>query len=573
LPEDPATLKALLLAARAERDREQQRADEHAARALQQAQRAEVQESLAREKSALAAQQGKRADDLYVQTLRLQLELERYKKWYYGPRADRLQSSGELAQVLLNFGEELEQQPVHPEDVAAQTEPASEGQRVKRRRGRRALANFENLPVTTQVYELSGKERACPCCGGERQEIGTEESWQIEYLPGHFERLQHVRKKYACGQCEAAAEGPQMAVAARAESPLERGLAGPGLLAYIVTSKFSDYLPLYRLEEIFARQGFEIARATQSVWCGAVADLAEPLYQRMADRVRASHVVATDDTVLPMLSVGKTQSARMWVYVGDPENPYNVFDFTLNRGRDGPQQFLKDYTEVLLADAYGGYNGVVAGNAITRAGCWAHARRKFVEAEKTAPEIARQAVALLRALFAVEKPAKEVSVEERRALRQAQSVPLLDELRQKLLRWKEQLLPKHPMAEAVNYTLGQWTELNVFCSDGAVPIDNNASEREMKRVVLNRKNSLFVGNPRGGRTAAILASLTSTCRRHQVDPQLYLTQLLMNLPAWPVRDLDAWLPDQWKLHHAARLAALKHQNPTALDKLTSPTAE
>jgi len=347
MPEDPATLKALLLAALAERDRAQQ----HAA---QQAKHAEAQEALAREKSALAAQQTQRADDLYVQTLRLQLELGRYKKWYYGPRADRLKSSGELAQALLNFGEKLEQQPVHPEDVAEGTEPASEGRRVKRRTGRRALVNFENLPVTTQVYELSGKERACPCCGGERQEIGAEKSWQIEYLPGRFERIQHVRKKYACGPCEASAQGPQITVAARTESPIERGLAGPGLLAYIVTSKFSDYLPLYRLEEIFARQGFEIARGTQSVWCGAVADLVEPLYQRMAERVRASHVVATDDTVLPMLSVGKTQSARMWVYVGDPENPYNVFDFTLNRGRDGPQQFLKEYKQVLLADAYGG---------------------------------------------------------------------------------------------------------------------------------------------------------------------------------------------------------------------------
>jgi transposase len=552
LPEDPATLKALLLAALTERDREQQRAEEQAAR---------------------AAEQGKRADDLYLQTLRLQLELERYKKWYYGPRADRLQAPGELAQALLNFGEELEQKPVHPEDVAEGSAPASEGRGVKRRRGRRALANFENLPVSTQVYELQGKERACPCCGGERQEIGAEESWQIEYLPGHFERIQHVRKKYACGRCEASAAGPQIQVAARADSPIERGLAGPGLLAYIVTSKFSDYLPLYRLEEIFARQGFEIARATQSVWCGAVADLAEPLYQRMAEQVRASHLVATDDTVLPILSVGKTQAARMWVYVGDPEHPYNVFDFTLNRGRDGPQQFLKNYKQVLLADAYGGYNGIVAGNDITRAGCWSHARRRFIEAEKTAPEIARQAVALLRALFAVEKQAKEFSVPDRLTLRQAQSAPLLIELRQNLLHWKEQLLPKHPMAEAVNYTLGQWNELTVFCSDGAVPIDNNVSEREMKRVVLNRKNSLFVGNPRGGRTAAILASLTSTCRRHQVDPQLYLTQLLMNLPSWPVRDLDAWLPDHWKLHHAARLAKLNQPNPTASDNLTSHAPE
>jgi hypothetical protein len=247
----------------------------------------------------------------------------------------------------------------------------------------------------------------------------------------------------------------------------------------------------------------------------------------------------------------------MWVYVGDQENPYNVFDFTLNRGREGPKEFLKDYTEVLLADAYGGYNGVVAGNAITRAGCWSHARRKFVEAEKTAPEIAREAVDLIGQLFAVEKQAKDVTVAERLALRQTQSVPVLAELRHKLLTWKEQLLPKHPMAEAVNYTLSQWEELTVFTSDGAVPVDNNVSEREMKRVVLNRKNSLFVGNPRGGRTAAILASLTSSCRRHEMDPQLYFMQLLMNLPSWPANDIDAWLPDRWKQAHAARCEALE----------------
>jgi transposase len=519
LPEDPATLKALLGAALSERDRAEQR-----------------------------------ADALYLENLRLQLQLERYQKWYYGPRADRLKTREELGQALLAFGEELAQKPVPSEEAAAASEPAYELRRVKRRRGRRALANFENLPVTTHVYDLSPEERACPSCGAERKEIGAEESWQIEYVPGHFLRLQHVRKKYACAHCEAAGEAPQIQVAARADSPIERGLAGPGLLAYILASKFADYLPLYRLEEIFARQGFEISRATQSVWCGDVADLVEPLYRRMAERVRQSHLVATDDTVLPMLSAGKTQPARMWVYVGDAAHPYNVFDFTLRRSRDGPQEFLKGYTGVLLADAYGGYNGVVAGNGLTRAGCWSHARRKVIEAESTAPEIARQVVTLLRRLFALEQQAQEFSVAERLGLRQAQSAPLLAELHTKLLGWKEQLLPKHPMAEAVNYTLGQWTELNVFCSDGAVPIDNNVSEREMKRVVLNRKNSLFVGNPRGGRTAAILASLTSTCRRHQVDPQLYLTQLLMNLPTWPARDLDAWLPDQWKLRRAANPA-------------------
>jgi transposase len=502
-----------------------------------------------------AEQQRQRADELYLQNLRLQLELEGYKKWRYGPRADRLATSANVAQALLEFAEQLESKPIHPEDVAAKAEPEYELRRVKRRPGRRHLASFENLPVTTQVYELSAEQRICPCCGVERQEIGADESWQIEYLPGRFERIQHLRKKYACSTCEKSGENPQMEVAAKPEAAIDKGMAGPGLLAYIVTSKFSDYLPLYRLEDIFERQGFAISRATQSVWCGDVAELVEPLYELMAERVRQSHVVATDDTILPMLSVGKTQSARMWVYVGDAAHPYNAFDFTLNRGRDGPRYFLRDYQQVLLADAYGGYNGVVAGNQMTRAGCWSHSRRKFVEAEKVAPEIAREAVALIGALFAVERKAKDRSEEERLALRQAQSVPVLANLREKLLEWKQQLLPKHPIAEAVNYTLNQWPELNVFCSDGAVSIDNNVSEREMKRVVLNRKNSLFVGNARGGRTAAILASLTSTCRRHEVDPQLYLTQLLMNLPEVKVSELSDWLPDQWKIRHLARMAS------------------
>ena len=179
-------------------------------------------------------------------------------------------------------------------------------------------------------------------------------------------------------------------------------------------------------------------------------------------------------------------------------------------------------------------------NEIVRAGCWAHARRKIIEAEKVAPEIARKAVDLVRALYAVEKQARDASVPERLRLRQQQSAPVLAQLRKKLLEWKERLLPKHPMAEAIHYALGQWAELNVFCADGAVPIDNNVSEREMKRVVLNRKNSLFVG-----------------------DPQLYLTQLLTNLPTTRMNELSAWLPDQWKLLQHARLPSLQnHTTPT-----------
>jgi hypothetical protein len=271
----------------------------------------------------------------------------------------------------------------------------------------------------------------------------------------------------------------------------------------------------------------------------------------MVRRVLASHVVATDDTVMPMLAPGKARQARMWVYVGDGANPYNVFDFTPGRGRDGPLKFLGAYDQVLLADAYGGYDGVVVSNAITRAGCWAHARRKFVDAEKAHPAIAAEAVALVKRLYAVEERAKALDDEGRLTLRQRESAPVLAAFKDKLFTWRDRLLPKHPMALAVNYALNQWAELNAFAADGAVPIDNNVSEREMKRVVLNRKNGLFVGNPRGGRTAAILSSLTSTCRRHAVDPQRYLTQLLTNLPATPMSQLDAWLPDRWKLTQAS----------------------
>ena len=243
LPEDSEALKAVVRSLLLERDREKRRAEE-----------------------------------LRVEMLRLQLELERYRKWYYGPRADRLQSGGDVAQLLLDFAGELDRKPVHPDDMPPAAEPVCEVRRVRRRKGRRNLANFENLPVTTHVHELNAEERACPCCGVERKEIGADESWQIEYLPGHFERIQHVRKKYACPACEGNGDNPRIEAAAKPEAAIAKGLAGPGLLAYIVTSKFSDYLPLYRLEDIFERQGFEISRATQSVWCGDVADLAEPLY-------------------------------------------------------------------------------------------------------------------------------------------------------------------------------------------------------------------------------------------------------------------------------------------------------
>jgi transposase len=220
VPEDSASLRALVQQLLLERDHEKQRAQELKHHADEQQRRAE-------EHQGRVDEQIKQTERLQVELLRVKLELERYKKWYYGPRADWLQSDQDVAQMLLNFAEELDCKPVPAEDLAAAAEPAEELRHVKRRKGRRNLANFENLPVTTHVYELSEAERACPCCGLARKEIGADESWQVEYLPGHFERIQHVRRKYACTSCETNGENPGIQAAKRPETAIDKGLAGP----------------------------------------------------------------------------------------------------------------------------------------------------------------------------------------------------------------------------------------------------------------------------------------------------------------------------------------------------------
>jgi transposase len=490
--------------------------------------------------------------------LRLKQQLMVALKKLYGPRGDRLADEGDVAQLLLEFATALEAKPVDAADLpteAGAIDPQTV-RRVKRRKGRRDLGSdeFDHLPVIRREYDLKEQDKPCPCCNQPRVKIGKESSWQIEYIPGYFQRIEHVRIKYACGQCEQNALNPQIELADKPLQPIEKGMAGPGLLAYVITSKFADYLPLYRLENIFARNGLSIDRVTQCIWCRDVANLIKPLYDRMTQRLLGSHVICTDDTVMPMLAPGKTKQARMWIYLGDAANPYNVFDFTQSRSRDGPARFLEGYgldkltagKQTILADAYGGYDGICIAGGITQAGCWAHARRKFVDTRDLSPQIADGALLRIGKLFAIEQQVKDASPEERLKLRQSQSRSIVTELREKLLEWKQTLLPKHPVAGAINYALNQWNPLTVFLSDGQVAIHNNLAEQEMKRIALNRKNSLFVGNERGGETAAILSSFTSTCRRHGIDPQIYFTQLLTNLPSTPISQLDSWLPDRWK---------------------------
>ena len=498
----------------------------------------------------------KQRDEFYLKNLQLQVRLDKALKQAFGPRADRLQETG---QMLLDFGVKLEELPVRhgdvpPEENKAESADQAAPQAVSRRirtRGRRDIGSLTSLPLVEQEYKLEGDLCRCPHCQAERTRIGEQVSYTIEHVPAQLVRVRHIQFKYACPHCESNGDHPQIEVAEKTKgSPIDRGMPGPGLLAYVATSKYADYLPLHRLQGIFERQGFELDRSTLCLWMADVARLVRPIYDLMVQRVLRSHVLGTDDTIMPLLQPGRTRKARMWIFQGDDSQPYNVFDFTISRSRDGPNRFLKEFSGVLLADAYGGYDGIVLDRDLRRAGCWSHARRKFVEAEKTAPDLAREILRLVKKLFDLETRARTLSDAERLSMRQAESQPMIDALHVIFLEQKARLLPKHPMAEAIGYTLNQWRELTLFLSDGAVPIHNNLAEQQMKRIALLRKNALFVGTARGGETAAVISTMTSTCQRHEINPQVYLTQLLAGLQATPISQLEMWLPDRWKAAHA-----------------------
>ena len=498
-------------------------------------------------------------DEFYLKNLKLEVRLAKALKQAYGPRADCV---SDAAQMFLNFGEKLEALPIRHGDVPPEentAEPATVQRPASRRirtRGRRDIGSLDNLPIFEQKYELTGDLCRCPACQQQREKIGEQISYTIEHIPASLLRIKHIQYKYACPHCEHNGDHPQIELAEKTSgSPIDRGMPGPGLLAYIATSKYADYLPLHRLQGIFARHGFDLDRSTMCLWMADVARLVRPIYDLMVQRVLQSHVLATDDTIMPLLEPGRTRKARMWIYQGDDSQPYNVFDFTISRSRDGPKRFLEGFTGALLADAYGGYDGIVLDQDLRRAGCWSHARRKFIEAETTAPDLARKILRLIRNLFDIETRAKGLPDSDRLDLRRAESQPIVNGLHAIFVDEKARLLPKHPMAEAIGYALNQWEPLTLFTSDGAVPIHNNLAEQQMKRIALLRKNALFVGTVRGGETAAVISSITSTCQRHEINPQVYLTQLLAGLQRTPISQLDQWLPDRWKVAQAGGQAA------------------
>jgi transposase len=404
-------------------------------------------------------------------------------------------------------------------------------------------------------YELTLLERLCSECGLERQEIGVEATCQLDYKPAEVFVVEHQRVKYACRGCAG-----HVVLAPKPPQPLDRALPGPGLLAQIVTDKYLDHIPLHRSEQRFARLGAPLPRSTMCDWMAACAELLTPLWQLLKCWVLQSKVLHTDDTTVPVRDETRSQhrNGRLWDYIGDADHPGIVFDYTTTHARDGPATFLKDFQGFLQADAYGGYDGIYTGSkgTIIEVGCWAHARQKFAAADSTDPERVLAAKAWIRKLYDVEDAASAIIAAQkltgaaaaavRLRLRQEQSVPLLTSLRQWLLAEKQQVLPKSPIAAAINYVLNQWAALERYTTDGDLHIDNNISERTLKLIGMGRINWLFLGSDKGGQTAAVLFSFTATCKQQGTDTFAYLRDVFDRLATHPAEHLEELLPHRWQ---------------------------
>ncbi len=476
-------------------------------------------------------------------------ELAWYKRWTFGRRRERF-SEGEGQGHLFELDSPLTEESAEPEtpDTEAGTEVKGHQRRKKRQ------IDWDKLRQIHHDHDLEPEEKICSCCNRQMDRIGEDITRELEFEPAKLEAHIHVRPKYACRHCK---DG--VSAAALPPRPIPGGIAGPGLITEVVVGKFSDHLPLYRLEDILTRYGVYFSRSTLCDWVKAVAGLFRPLYELQRQRVLQSAVMWTDDTRVTVLG-GKEGSFKgyFWTYIGDDGHPYSVYDFTTSHSRDGPASFLEDYSEYLHADAYTGYDAMFSGigSSVLEVACWAHTRRRFFNAVGNAPRQAHQMAEWIGQLYKIEHRAHDVSVEARRELRAAEAVPVLDKIETYLDEVAPRALPKSALAKAVTYARNQWTALRRYTEDGRLTIDNNISERTLRHQAIGRKNWLFLGSEAAGPRAAVLYTILAGAKRHRIEPWTYVRDILLRLHA-DDQCLEDLLPDRWAAAHPE--AILNHR--------------
>lgn len=469
----------------------------------------------------------------------LKLLLAQLRRMRFGRKSEKLDQRIEQLELKL---EELE---LRKAERAAQAEnfvpPGVSEAAAPARPARRPLP--EHLPRETRTHQP--QQAACPQCGGKLCRLGEDVSEMLEYIPAQFKVIRHVRPKLSCRGCDHIVQAPAPS------RPIARGLAGPGLLAHVLVSKYADHLPLYRQAEIYARAGIELERSTLADWVGGTAHLLEPLVESLRRHVLASGKLHADDTPVPVLAPGqgKTKTGRLWTYVRDdrPANgmapPAVWFCYSPDRKGEHPKRHLGNFTGILQADGYAGFHHLYESGRIQEAACWAHVRRKFYDIEQAhASPLAVEALERMAALYAVESDIRGKPPEQRRQMRQQRSLPLLASLRA----WLEKTLPalsrKSDTAAAIRYALARWTALVRYCDDGRIEIDNNAAERALRAVALGRKNYLFAGSDAGGERAAAIYSLIGTAKLNAVDPDAWLRHVLTHIADHPINRIEELLP-------------------------------
>jgi transposase len=471
----------------------------------------------------------------------LKLLIAKLQRMQFGRKSEKLARQIEQLELRL---EDLQSKPAESALLAESpcATPASPLPIAAVKPARRPLP--EHLPRQTQRHEP--KESACPDCGGALSKLGEDVSEMLEYVPASFFVVRHVRPKLSCTKCD------HIVQAAAPTRPIARGIAGPGLLAHVLVSKYADHLPLYRQSEICARHGVELERSTLADWVGGTSELLDPLVETLRRYVMAAGKVHADDTPVPVLAPGngKTKTGRLWTYVrddrpaGDTAAPAVWFAYSPDRKGEHPEQHLRQFRGALQADAYAGFNQLYKEDGrIQEIACWAHVRRKFYDLQEAhASPIASEALERIAALYAIEKEIRGRPPDERQQVRMLRSRPLLQPLRD----WVEvsltKLSRKSDTTAAIRYALGLWPALTRYCDDGRLEIDNNAAERALRVVALGRKNYLFAGSDTGGERAASIYSLIGSAKLNGLDPEAYLREVLSRIADHPITRIEELLP-------------------------------
>ena len=491
---------------------------------------------------AVAAQLHDLARSQALKIEKLEHQLAGHRKARFGSKSESLD---QLAFDLQEDTEIAEAAVAQLDEIDQYDETVDDEKPTKRKHSRAPLPDH----LERQSEVLSPGE-TCADCGGALRTLGEDVTQELEYVPGCFVVREIIRPRMACNCCDAFAQAPLPS------RPIERGRAGPGLLAHVLVGKYCDHLPLYRQSEIYAREKVDLHRSTLTDWVGRSTALLAPLADHIGKQVRAGPALFADDTPVKMQTgskTGKAQTARMWSYVRDERPwcgqapPCAWYQFSVDRKGKHPTAHLAGYKGIVHADGFTGFNGLFGEGLASEQACMVHVRRKFVDVfERNGSTIARKTIERIARLYAVEKEARHKPPDERVALRQTRAQPIFDELEIWLKSQLRKISGKTKLAEAIRYALSRMPKARAYLDDGRLELDNNICERSIRPLTLGRKNYLFMGSEGGGKAAAIAYTLIETARMNRVDPEAWLTWVLTHIADHKINRIDELAPWNWQ---------------------------